>query len=179
MLEGLRTKVGLSYSRLHFRKHRDRMMNFTDALTRAHRALVIFPEFPDENESLQPLLRFLQRKFSSDSLMVLLRDKQLTALPPSPKMKTLAYCSDDINPWFLPRRRLVAKIRKNTFDVALDLNINLSLPGAFLCKASNAPLRVSFVKPGGDRFYNFQVKTAGSTNKTISYRNFLRCLDMF
>ncbi len=155
------------------------MMNFTDALTRAHRALVIFPELPDENESVLALLRFLQRKFSSDSLTVLLRDEQLSAIPPSPKMKTLAYSSRDINPWFLPRRKLVAKMKKNAFDVAVDLNIGLSLPGAFLCKASNAPLRVSFVKPGGDRFYNFQIKTTGSTNKTISYRNFLRCLDMF
>lgn len=155
------------------------MMNFTDALTRAHRALVIFPELPEANESVLSLLRFLQRKFSSESLTVLVRDEHLSTIPASPKIKTLAYSSEDINTWFLPRRKLVAKMKKNAFDVALDLNIDLSLPGAFLCKASNAPLRVSFVKPGGDRFYNFQVKTTGTTNKTISYRNFLRCLDMF
>jgi hypothetical protein len=179
MLEGFRFKVGLSYSRLHFRKNRDRIMNFTDALTRSHRALVILPDPSLDNESTSALFRFLLRKFSSDEMMVLLRDDQLRAMSTTPPLKTLVYSSEDINPWYIPRRDLLKKMETHSFDVAFDLNFDLSLPSAFLCKASNAPLRVSFAKQNGDQFYNFQVKTRGAAVNSSSYRSLLKCIDMF
>jgi ADP-heptose:LPS heptosyltransferase len=84
-----------------------------------------------------------------------------------------------VNKWFVPRRELLQRMESNNFDVALDLNFHLSLPCAFLCKASNAPLRISFAKRNGDQFYNFQVKTKGNTANKYSYRSLLKCLDMF
>jgi hypothetical protein len=179
MLEGFRRRVGLSYSQLHFRKNRDRMMNFTDALTRSRRALVIFPESSLDGESVLTLFRYLLRKFSSEGIMVLIRDDQLFSMASTPPLKTLTYSANDINTWFVPKRSLLQKITTNTFDVALDLNIGLSLPSAFLCKASKAPLRVSFAKQSGDQFYNFQFQSKGDTGTTRIYRSFLKCLDMF
>jgi ADP-heptose:LPS heptosyltransferase len=111
--------------------------------------------------------------------MVLIRDDQLFAIASAPPLKTLTYSAHDINKWFVPRRELLQRMGSNKFDVAVDLNINLSLTGAFLCKASNAPLRISFVKKDGDQFYNFQVKTKGTNGSKYSYRGLLKCLDMF
>ena len=179
MLEGFRRRVGLSYSQLHFRNNRDRMMNFTDALTRSRRALVIFPESSLDGGSVLTLFRYLLRKFSPEGIMVLIRDDQLFSMVSTPPLKTLTYSAHDINTWFVPRRELLQRIKTNTFDVALDLNIGLSLPSAFLCKASNAPLRVSFAKQGGDQFYNFQFQSKGAAGNTRTYRSFLKCLDMF
>jgi ADP-heptose:LPS heptosyltransferase len=179
MLEGFRRNVGLSYSRIHFRRNRDRIINFTDALTRSRRALIIFPESTPDNESTSTLFRYLLRKFSSEGMMVLLRDDQIPAMASTPPIKTLVYSSNDINAWFVPRRDLLKKMETNSFDVVLDLNVKLSLPSAFLCKASNAPLRVSFAKQGGDQFYNFQVQTKGTSGNSHSYRSLLKCLDMF
>jgi hypothetical protein len=155
------------------------MMNFTDALTRSRRALVIFPESSLDGESVLTLFRYLLRKFSSEGIMVLIRDDQLFSMASTPPLKTLTYSANDINTWFVPRRELLQRIKTNTFDVALDLNIGLSLPSAFLCKASNAPLRVSFAKQGGDQFYNFQFQSKGAVGNTRTYRSFLKCLDMF
>lgn len=179
MLEGFRRTVGLSYSRLHFRRNRDRILNFTDALTRARKALIIFPESTPDSESTSTLFRYLLRKFSSEDLMVLLRNNQLHAMASIPRVKTLVYSSDDISTWFVPRRDLVKKMEINSFDLALDLNVEFSLPGAFLCKASNAPLRVSFAKQNGDQFYNLQVQTKRAAISSQSYRSLLKCLDMF
>jgi hypothetical protein len=179
MLEDFRLKVGLLYTRLHFRHKHDRVMNFTDALTRSRRALVIFPESSLDGESVSTFLRYLLRKFSSEGMIVMIRDDQLYAMASAPPLKTLTYSARDINKWFVPRRELVQRMESNTFDVALDLNTNLSLTCAYLCKASNAPLRISFVKKDGDQFYNFQVKTKGNTNNKYSYRSLLKCLDMF
>ena len=179
MLEGFRLKVGLSYSRLHFRQKQDRMMNFTNALTQSRRALVIFPESSFDGESASAFLHYLLRKFSSEGMMVAIRDDQLFAMASAPPLKTLTYSIRDVNNWFVPRRELLQRMGSNKFDVALDLNINLSLTGAFLCKASNAPLRISFAKKNGDQFYNIQVKIKGNDDNKYSYQSLLKCLDMF
>jgi hypothetical protein len=154
-------------------------MNFTDALTRSRRALVIFPETLLDGESVSVFLRYLLRKFSTEGMMVIIRDDQLFAMATAPPLKTLTYSASDINKWFVPRRELLQKMESSNFDVALDLNVNLSLTCAFLCKASNAPLRISFLKKDGDQFYNFQVKTKGTASTKYSYRSLLKCLDMF
>jgi hypothetical protein len=179
MLEGFRLKVGLSYSRLHFRHNHDRIMNFTDALTRSRRALVIFPESSLDGEAASTFLRYLLRKFSSEGMLVVIRDDQLFAMASAPPLKTITYSLHDINRWFVPRRALLQRMESSNFDVALDLNLNLYLTSAFLCKASNAPLRISFAKKNGDQFYNFQVKTKGNNGNKYSYRSLLKCLDMF
>jgi len=154
-------------------------MNFTDALTRARRALVILPESFVDSESASALFRYVFRKFSSDEITMVIRDDQRFMMASTPPVKTLTYSGEDVNAWFIPRRELCRKIEKNTFDVALDFNVDFSLTSAFLCKTSNAPLRVSFAKQEGDHFYNVQVKTKGKTGTMRTYRNFLKCLDMF
>jgi hypothetical protein len=178
MLEGIRLKGGLFYSRLHFRHNHDRIMNFTDALRRSRRALVIFPESSVDGESASTFLQYLIRKFSSERMMVIIRDDQLFTMASAPPLKTLTYSERDINKWFVPRRELLQRMESNNFDVAVDLNLNFSLTSAFLCKASNAPLRIGFAKKNSDQFYNFQFKTKGNNNK-YSYRSLLKCLDMF
>jgi ADP-heptose:LPS heptosyltransferase len=70
-------------------------------------------------------------------------------------------------------------MKSSTFDIALDLNVNLALASAFICRESNAPLRVGFAKPNGDHFYNFVVQTRMTTNTPVAYKNLLKCLDMF
>jgi hypothetical protein len=155
------------------------MMNFTDALSRARRALVIFPESALDHESVMTLFRYLLRKYSSEEMTVLIRDDQLFEMASTPPLRTLTYSQRDVNAWFVPRRELLQRMETSTFDIALDLNINLSLPGAFLCKASNAPLRVSFAKKDGDQFYNFQVQTKETISNPYTYKSLLKCLDMF
>ena len=91
MLESFRLKGGLLYSRLHFRHKHDRIMNFTDALTRSRRALVIFPESSLDGEAVSTFLRYLLRKFSSEGMMVMIRDDQLFAMASAPPVKTLTY----------------------------------------------------------------------------------------
>jgi hypothetical protein len=179
MLEGFRRRVGLSYSRLYFRHNRDQMMNFTDALSRSRRALVIFPELSLDSESVSTVFRYFLRRFSSEGMTVLIREDQLFSMASAPPLKTLTYSARDINSWFVPRRELRRKIERKSFDVALDLNIHLSLPSAFLCKASKAPVRVSFAKQGGVHFYNFEFQSKEKTRSAYSYRGLLKCLDMF
>jgi hypothetical protein len=179
MFEELRFKVGLAYAKIHFRHYHDRMMNFTDVLSKSRRALVIFPESPLDRESVSVLLKYLLGRFSTDNIVVLIRDDQLFSISTAPAVKTITYKVEEINRWFIPRKEALRHIATGTFDVALDLNVDIKLPGAFFCKASNAPLRISFAKAHGDRFYNFQVQAKLPENTTFPYKSLLKCLDMF
>ncbi len=179
MLDGSRRRIGLWYSRIHFRGNRDRVLSFTEAFIRARRALVLFPETPIDSDSSSAVLKYIARRYAAGGVVVVIRHDLKAAVSPVPWVKMVTYDRDDISTWHTPRKALVQRMKGTTYDVAFDLNVGLSLPSAFLCKASNAPLRVSFLKDQGDRFYNFQVQTKGTTNNPASYRNFLRCLDMF
>ncbi|HEY6952081.1 MAG TPA: hypothetical protein VI758_06715 [Bacteroidota bacterium] len=179
MFSGLRFTIGLRYARFHFRKQRDPVVRFTEAVARARKALVVFPETVTDSESMQSVLKYLGRRFGAGSVMVVAREDLAFPLQANFNGRTITYSPQDINRWFIPRGELLRKMKSSTFDIALDLNVNLALPSAFICRESNAPLRVGFAKPSGDHFYNFEIQTRMTTNTPVAYKNLLRCLDMF
>ncbi|MGB2870102.1 MAG: hypothetical protein WBD36_16765 [Bacteroidota bacterium] len=179
MLDRTRLKIGLWYSRFYFRKNRDEAIRFTEAVSRARRALVLFPESALDWESTQTVLKYLSRRFASGSMLLLVRDDLKANVGGAQAVKTVTYTLQDVNTWFVPRGQLLRKMKTSTFDIAVDLNFGLALPSAFLCRQSNAPLRVSFAKEQGDQFYNFQIQTRATSSNPTAYRSLLRCLDMF
>ena len=138
MLEKFRFTIGMVYARFHFRRKKDHAVNFTDILTRAHRVLVIFPEKEFDADSASTVLRYLLRRFSARGILVLIRNDFLHVLSSAPPVKTLVYTKEDVSRWFIPKTDVITRLASNTFDAAVDLNVSLSLAGAFLCKASNA-----------------------------------------
>ncbi|MBI4429701.1 MAG: hypothetical protein HY562_11350 [Ignavibacteriales bacterium] len=158
---------------------RDPVVRFTEAVNRADKALVIFPESITDSESLLSVMKYLVRRFASGNLLVVGRDDLVGGLRIHEKISTVTFSPRDINTWYVPSGDLLRKLKRSTFDVAFDLNVNFALPSAFLCKASNAPLRVGFAKTHGDQFYNFQIQTRARSNSSFAYRTFLNCLEMF
>ncbi|MBI3005681.1 MAG: hypothetical protein HYY49_09750 [Ignavibacteriales bacterium] len=179
MFDDLRLNVGISYSRFHFRKMKDPVVRFTEAVNRADQALVIFPETVTDSESLSGVIKYLARRFTSGNLLVVGRDDLLGGLRMHEKISTVTFTPRDINAWYVPSGDLLRKLKRSTFDVAFDLNVNFALPSAFLCRASNAPLRVGFAKTHADQFYNFQIQTRARSNSSFAYKTFLNCLEMF
>jgi ADP-heptose:LPS heptosyltransferase len=179
MFEGFRFNLGLLYARFHFRKHPDPVFRFTEAVGRSRQALVILPESLTDMESLQAVMKYLNKRFGSGSLQVLVRDEFASSVRANFNAKTITYHPKEVNRWFIPRGELLRKMKSSTFDIALDLNVSMALPSAFICRESNAPLRVGFAKPHGDHFYNFQVQTRMTTNTPVAFRSLLKCLDMF
>jgi hypothetical protein len=179
MFEILKLKIGLQYTRFHFRKRRDPVFRFTEAVDRARKALVLLPETSIDSESMQSVMKYFNRRFGSGTVMVIAREDLAGSLKTSFNGKTITYSPQEINRWHIPRGELLRKLKTSTFDIALDLNVNFALPSAFICRESNAPLRVGFAKPNGDHFYNFVVQTRMTTNTPVAYKNLLKCLDMF
>lgn len=178
-MKRLRLAVGLLLTRLHFRRHEEKVQRFTDGISRARRALVILPDVPADISAVQWALRYLGDRFSGGKVVVVARAEMSPWLQSDRRFDVITYREEDIGLWYVPRRELRSKLKKGTFDVALDLNLGFALPGAYLCKESQAPLRVGFSKAHADRFYNFQIQTKATTSLNLAYRSFVRCLDMF
>jgi ADP-heptose:LPS heptosyltransferase len=175
----LRLAVGLLLARFHFRKQDEKVIRFTDSISRSRRALVILPETPADVSAVQWALRYLGDRFSGGKVVVVARSELAPWLQNDRRYDVITYQKDDISFWYVPRRELRRKLKKGTFDVALDLNLSFVLPSAYLCRESQAPLRVGFSKTHADRFYNFQIQTRATTSLNLAYRSFVRCLDMF
>jgi ADP-heptose:LPS heptosyltransferase len=180
MFDGARLRVGLLYSRVHFRKAGEPVIRFTESVSQAKRALVVLPEATKDITSVQWVVRNLAERFSDGTVTVMARSEQAAWLKvENGNVQVLPYSEDDVNTWFIPRRELLGKMKRSTFDVALDLNVSFTLMSAFLCRESKAPLRVSFAKSFADEFFNFQINTRSTNSLAVAYRNLMRCLEMF
>jgi ADP-heptose:LPS heptosyltransferase len=178
MLEGLRLKAGIWYARVHFKRSQEPVVHFTEAVSRAKRALVLLPESAFDPAMLDRVLAYFRQKFQPNKLTLVVASGRTASLREHRGIDLVIYTAEDLNSWFVPRSGLLQKLKKSTFDVAFDLNVGFALPSAYLCRASQAPIRISFTKPYADDFYNFQIQTK-QPNSVQSYTNLLKCLEMF
>ncbi len=179
MLENARLRIGLALARFHFRKKDYPQTEFTKLYSNARTALVIVPEDSEHRSLAIPLLTSLQNKFRGNKLTIVIYDsfRDLSS--------SLAHCDvypmtkENISFFFLPKKRAVEKLSRQKFDLAIDLNIPMVLPAAYLCRSVNAALKVGFAKEHGDSFYNFQLKTSHQKSPQRSYEQLLRTMTMF
>lgn len=177
MFNALRMKSGLWYAKFRFRNRVDAVQNFTKAFSDAKEVLLLLPDDPTNVRESEELLSALGYRFSGSRLTVLLGEK-IQSLPRSLRTPNLIRLySDAINKFFVPRKHIVNLITRREYDVAFDLNLDLILPYAYICKESNARFRVGFVKESSDVFYNFQVNSGGDPRSP--YRYLAECLEMF
>jgi ADP-heptose:LPS heptosyltransferase len=179
MLENLRLHIGTSYARFHFRAARDPIVRFTEAFSEARRPVIFLPEVSAEASAVENVLKFLGQRFHTSKVVLVVRKRVVPYLPDLRGFDVVTFTEEELSAWYVPHTDLLRKMKKSTFDVALDLNIRFALPSSFLCRASQAPLRIGFVKQYADNFYNFQVQTEPSNNFTQVYSQLLKCIEMF
>lgn len=95
-----------------------------------------------------------------------------------PRSEVIRIPDEEVTRLFHPSAAVLKSIRSRPYDIAIDLNLDFLLPSGYICRASNARVRVGFTRPGADLFYNFQVKGNGS-NGTALYDRLAACLKMF
>ena len=179
MFENLRLRVGTAYAEFHFGSSRDPIVRFTEAISAARQPIVFLPEIPEEAAAVESVLKFFAQRFHTSKVLLVARKEVLPRLPDHRSFPLVTFSPEELNAWYLPKADLLRKVKKSTFDVAFDLNIRFALPSSFLCRASQAPLRIGFVKPNADSFYNFQVQTGPSNNCSQAYSQLLKCIEMF
>src|SRR3989304_272154 len=113
MLNGLRLKVGLLYARFHFRKLKDPALRFTEAVSHAHRALVLLPESTRDIASVQWIVRNFSERFSSGSLTIVATNEQGQWMKGDSRFQILTYSPNDISAWYVPRQELLGKMKRS------------------------------------------------------------------
>jgi ADP-heptose:LPS heptosyltransferase len=80
---------------------------------------------------------------------------------------------------FLPGNDLITRVKKRRYDLTIDLNLDLVLPSAYICKESDARIRVGFARKHADTFYNFQINVDPTLDRKLVYERLVKCLQMF
>jgi ADP-heptose:LPS heptosyltransferase len=179
MLGSLRLRLGTWYARFHFRRANEPIVHFTQAVSKSRRVIVLLPESANDVPSTESVLRFFGERFQTSKVVLVVKKELVPRVPEHQGFNLFTYGPEELNAWFVPRAELLQKMKKGTFDLALDLNQGFALPSSFLCRASQAPLRIGFVKPYADDFYNFQIQTDQSKDPSQAYSTLLKCIEMF
>ncbi len=177
MFEGLRYSIGKAYARYTFRSHSGEQIQFTGALSTARRVLLLLPESVAAATGVEVVLHHIMQRYSPHYVTIVKRHGILESTKPYAKARLITFSAQDLTRWFLPRNELLQTVKKSTFDVAIDLNLDDALPSAFLCRSSGARIRIGFEKEDADTFYNVQVR-ARRDNPPSAYQHLINVIHM-
>lgn len=177
--ESVRRSIGMGVTRFRFRKQANEIITFTRSLSNAQRALLIMPMHRAEPLPVVTVIDLLKRRFPERGLTVITWGPSLELMQMLPHSQFIRILETEITPFYLPRRETMRRIETAAYDVAIDLNLDLVLPSGYICRETNARVRIGFAGKRSDLFYNFQIRSDPSTRRHDLYDRLAACLEMF
>jgi len=179
MLNAIRRSVGMQVSRFRFRKTRDKVMSFSRSFTDARDVLVVMPF--DRGQLLKTVfvIDLLRKTFHEENLTFVTTERNQELRRMMPRSQFIPVSENDRTVFHLPRPALLQRVNRKPYDLAVDLNLDFLLPSAYICKATNARVRIGLAKKRGDMFFNFQVRTGAEQGGKDVYERLATCLQMF
>lgn len=179
MFDTARTTAGLLYSRFRYRKSQEPVVSFTNAFSAAERVLLIMPMQRREFLPTIMIIDLLKKRFREENITVVSDDHGREAVRMLVRSQFIHIHKDEITPLFLPRRQVLSRVSQKRYDIAIDLNLDLVLPSAYICKESNARVRVGFARKQSDLFYNLQIQPDPLLDRKTVYDRMANFLQMF
>lgn len=179
MFESARKAIGFQIASFRLRKSTEHIVSFCGAVTKSERALLILPFHYHETVSTNVVISLLKNHFRDEDITVVTDSHALEPAQMLPRAQFIHVLDTEITPFFLPRANLMARITKKSYDLALDLNLDLVLPSAYICRESNARVRIGFLRKQSELFYNFQIQPDLSLSRKLIYDRVAHCLAMF
>jgi ADP-heptose:LPS heptosyltransferase len=179
MLERPRHAAGILFSRYHFRKTRDELRSFATAFSDARRLLLVMPLDGSPLFPVAPVVAMLARRKREEEITVVVAAHGTEALDALRRSPIIRLLPAEISSFYVPRRDVLARIMRTTYDVAIDCNLDFQLPSGYICRESKAPIRVGFAGKRSDLFYNFQVQVTPTESRMARYERLAHCLEMF
>ncbi len=152
-------------------------MSFTGSLSSGQRVLVILPLSPSEPPA-NAILELFRTRYGEERLTLVADTADTRVGTLLPHSEIIRITGEEVTRLFHPKADVLKRITTRTYDAAIDLNLDFLLPSGYICKASNARVRVGFARPGADFFYNFQVQVEGHHIDAV-YDHLAACLKMF
>lgn len=179
MLENLRFKIGLLYTSLRFYKKPDVVINFTEFVREDSRVLLFMPDDPVQFEEAKDAIMRLDKEWPKLQPTLIIRS-QFAALNDLKNIyRTIAISAEDVNRFYLPKRKFSREIPDYDYDFVIDFNREGNLVSSFISKKVNVNFRISFVKEYADKFFNFQFNADSVMNNKNIYSRLMKNLKMF
>ncbi len=175
----LRQSFGVLLARWHFRRSQDDVVSFTNAISSAHRVLLIMPLGSEDLLPTLQVLEMVKSQFKGEDITVVMGDRGVEAVRLLPHSRFIHLLKTQVSPFFLPRVDFVSSLTERRYDLAIDLNLDLVLPSGYICRVSGAKVRVGFSQDHADVFYNFQVKPDPTLGRKLIYDRLAQCLRKF
>ena len=177
MLESLRRSLGIRMSRWHFRRLHNDIISFTEALRTAQRALLILPLTPTAH-SPASVIELVRARYPENHLTIVTEEHDTGASVLLPHSRVVRVNPFHVDWLFRPSREIMQKVAGSSYDIAIDLNLDSLLPSAYICRGSNARVRVGSAREGAEHFYNFLMQPDTSKSGAV-YDRLAACLKMF
>ena len=179
MLDSLRRSIGMQAARFHFRTSQEKVISFSHSISTSDRVLVIMPPAQSTGEGEARVLTFLREHFYEPDITVIAAAGGTPVERILPRCRVLLVGPGDVNRLFLPRPSFLARVAERNYDLALDLNLDFMIPSGYICKESNARVRMGFSALHADTFFNFQVRLEPAPGRVHAYDRLVQCLEMF
>jgi hypothetical protein len=175
----LRRYFGLLLARFRLRKSREKIISFTGAFSNARNVLVVMPF--DRRLLLQTVLviEHLRKTVREENLTFVSTEPNQELRRMVPRGQFISVLASDLGLLYLPSKAVVDRIRKRSYDVAIDLNLDFLIPSAYICRVSDARVRIGFARTHADTFFNFLIQPGPATTGSDLYDRMTACLRMF
>jgi len=170
---------GLRFARFQFRSTPARPVTMTSFLRNAHQILIALPSGYEDANVASLALKQLRTHFDGARLTIIHTGTRGTSLTGMVRCEVVRIDPSDINRFYLPRRSLLERIGSRSYDVAIDLNLDFVLHTAYICRAVCSGVRVGFLHPASEPFFNVQVQTDDRAPAQIKYDRLITTLAMF
>ena len=179
MLEGTRHSLGVQFARWLFRKSRDEVISFTNAISSAQRVLLVMPLTEEDLLPTLKVIEMLKSQFREESITIVTGYGGIEVVRLLPRGQFIHLLKTQVSYFYLPRADFINSLRQKRYDLAIDLNLDLVLPSGYICKVSGAKVRVGFNQRHADVFYNFQIKPDPTLGRKLIYDRLVQCLQKF
>ena len=174
MLDKLKYKIAEFIALRNLKGFDEPEKDFNKFFSESRKILLILPIVQDDVNNCLDFFHFLVNNHKKVKLLriaaVKISDLNTTDI--------INLKETDYNKLNLPNKEFITNLRKEDFDITIDLGRENNLIAGYLTKQSNTKYKIGFKKENSDIYYNFQVSDS-SINSQISYRNLLNSLLMF
>jgi hypothetical protein len=180
MLKNLAKKITAS-AYLTYARYKDSadVIDVGEYLSRIATALILPPESPEDFKSATALLDDLRQRFAQTQFYLLTPKVFSDMVSLDEQVRIISYDATEIGFHGLPKDTLQQAIRSRHFDMVIDLNLEFNLIATFLCRVSEAKLRICLAHPDREPFYNFQVRAIDSNSVQDKYQSLLKYISVF
>lgn len=181
LFDTLRSRIGYlvatrTYLKKNGAKESDVPHSFSGCVQDASSFLIVMPEGDEDFTNAMGFADTIRKKGKKVSLFV--KEDKIASLWHNNYYSYIQVNPADLTRLELPKRKFALMLRREKFDVVIDLNIPENIYCSVAANLVDSKYRIGFQKRNSDNFYNLQIIN-NEINSALSYRNLLNSLQMF